>query len=111
MSSLTPSAQVYVIGSTEKTFAKINLTANSGEDMSVSAIMVDPYQAAGPATPCDTSNYLTNMKILKSDGTQYGSTDVIAIASSTFSGTLIVAAGTTETLSVVADIPLTSYPS
>ena len=79
--------------------------------MTVSAIVVDCYDAASRGSVCDTASHLTNMKILKSDGTQWGSTVTTPTASSTFSGSLTVAASETITLSVVADIPLTSYPS
>jgi len=109
-SSLTPAAQTYVIGATGKVIAKVNLTADSGEDMLISSLVVDCYQGAGSAA-CASTAALTNMKVLKSDGTQWGSTVSSPTASSTFSGSLTVAASQTATLSLVADVPLTSYPS
>jgi len=110
-SSLTPASQTYVIGATGKVFAKVNLTAGSGEDVTVSSIVVDCYDAASKGSACDASSHLSNLKVLLADGTQYGSTAVTPYSSSTFSGTLTVPAGETVTLSLVADIPLSDYPN
>jgi len=112
LSSLTQAAQTYVIGSEAKEFAKVNITAGSGEDVTVSAIVVDAYEGASTANGApSSSHHLTNMKILRSDGTQYGTTYANPTsASTTFSGTMNIAAGETETLSMVADVPLSSYP-
>jgi len=101
----TPSAQTYVKGSTEKVFLKFNLTAGSGEDVSVSSITINCYRGSGSA--CQSGD-VTNVKLLKSDGSQYGSTVSSPAGTMTFSGSLIVPASETVTLSVVADIPASS---
>jgi hypothetical protein len=103
----SPAAQTYVKGSTAKVFTKINLTAGTGEDIVVSSITVRCYRSDATATVCSSGD-TTNVKLLKSDGTQYGSTVATPAASASFSGQLTITAGQTETLSVVADVPTTS---
>jgi hypothetical protein len=110
LSSDSPASQTYVKGSTEKVFTKINLTAASGEDILVSSIKFYCYTTSGQTTAC-TSGTTTNVKLLKSDGTQYGSTVANPAASATFSGNLTIEASETETLSLVADIPTGSGAS
>lgn len=100
----TPAAQTYAKGSTAKEFTKINFTAGSGEDVSVSGLIVKAYVTAGTGTPTVLGD-LTNVKLMKADGSQYGSTYVSPVSSSSFNGTLNVPAGTTVPLTVVADVP------
>jgi hypothetical protein len=107
LASNSPAAQTYVKGSTAKVFTKINLTAGTGEDITVSSITIRCYRSDDTATACSSGD-TSNVKILKSDGTQYGVTRATVAASASFSGNLTVAAGQTETLSVVADVPTTS---
>jgi hypothetical protein len=104
-STQSPAAQTYVKGQTGKIFTKVSLTAGAGEDITITSITVN----------CETSDniscssgYITNAKILKSDGTQFGTTVASPIASASFSGSLTVAASQIETISLVADIPSTS---
>lgn len=104
LSADTPAAQTIVKGAVNKVLAKINLTAGSGEDILVSSITVRCYVGSGTDTPC-TNGTTTNIKLLKSDGSQYGSTVSSPTASASFTGNLTVAAAQTVTLSVVADIP------
>ncbi|MFQ5721241.1 MAG: hypothetical protein ACE5GI_01955, partial [Candidatus Aminicenantales bacterium] len=110
LASNTPAAQTYVKGSTAKTLTKINLTAGSGEDIVVTAITIRCYRGSGTGTTCSSGD-ITNVKLLKSDGTQFGSTVANPTASASFSGSLTVAAAQTESLTVVADIPTTSGAS
>jgi len=104
LSADTPAAQTIVKGAVNKVLAKINLTAGSGEDILISSITVRCYVGTGTGTPC-TNGTTTNVKLLKSNGSQYGSTVSTPTASASFTGNLTVAAAQTETLSVVADIP------
>ena len=104
-SANTPSAQTYVKGEANKVFTKINLTAGAGEDIIVSSIIIKCENADND--DCLTG-YIANVKILKSDGTQFGSTISAPVATASFSGSLIVTAAQTETISVVADIPTAS---
>jgi len=108
LASNSPAAQTYVKGSTEKVFAKINITAGSGEDIVVSAITIRCYRSDDTANVC-VSGDTSNVKLMKSDGTQYGLTQASVAASASFSGNnLTVLAAQTETLSVVADVPTAS---
>jgi hypothetical protein len=106
LSSTTPSAQTYVKGVAGKEFTKINFTAGTGEDILVSALTVYCYEDSGhtKGNACDSGD-VTNVKLLKSDGTQLGSTVASPTSSASFSGSLTVPAGTTEALTVVADVP------
>jgi hypothetical protein len=106
----TPSAQTYVKGETGKTFTKINLTAGAGEDIIVTSITVRCYKASGQTTAC-TSGNVSNVKLVKEDSTQFGSTVANPTATASFSGSLTVPAAETVTLLVVADIPSTSAAS
>ncbi|XOB42174.1 MAG: beta strand repeat-containing protein [Candidatus Nealsonbacteria bacterium] len=104
LSSDTPPAQVIVKGAVNKVLAKFNLSAGSGEDITVSSILIRCYVGTGTGTAC-TNGTTTNVKLLKSNGSQYGSTVSNPTASASFGGSLIVGAAQTETLSLVADIP------
>ena len=106
----TPPAQTYVKGSLAKVFTKADFMAGSGEDVVVSSIVVRCYRGADVGTPC-TSGDLTNAKILKSDGTMFGSTVALVGATASFSGSLTVVAANSKTLSFVADIPTGSEAS
>ena len=108
LSAATPPAQAYVIGSTEKEFTRINLTAGSGEDILVSGITLDLFSNRTTAT---TGAHLINVKLVKEDGTQYGSTYANPVAAASFSGSLNIPAASTVVLKVVADVPTTSYPN
>jgi hypothetical protein len=109
LSSSAPTAQTYVIGGTEKEFARFDLTAGSGEDMIVSSITVD-IQSNGIAATSGAK--LINMKLVKMDGTQFGNTVASPVATASFSGnTLTIPASQTVTLKIIADVPTTSYPS
>lgn len=110
LASTSPSAQTYVKGATAKEFTKLNFTAGSGEDISVSAITINAYDGSGTGTAL-TSGDITNVKVLKSDGTQYGNTVSTGTSSMSFSGNLTVPAASTVLLSVVADIPTSSAPA
>ncbi|MDP3093135.1 MAG: peptidoglycan-binding domain-containing protein [bacterium] len=111
LSSTTPSAQTYVKGVAGKEFTKINFTAGTGEDMLVSAVTIRCYEAGtGTGDACDSGD-VTSVKLMKSDGTQFGSTVASPTASASFSGSLTVPAGTTVILTVVADVPSSSTTS
>jgi len=110
LASDSPAAQTYVKGLTSKEFLKINLTAGSGEDMVLSSIKVYCYRSTGTGTACSSGD-VSNVKLLKSDGTQYGSTVTSPTASASFSEGLTIAAAQTENLRVVADVPSTSGAS
>lgn len=103
----TPPAQTYVKGSTAKSFTKINFTAGSGEDMTVTSITVRCYVGSGTGSTC-ASGDVTNVKLLKSDGSQFGSVVTSPTASAGFSGTFTVTAAQTGSITVVADIPTTA---
>lgn len=105
-SSLSAPAQTYVKGSTNgsgKEFLTINLTAGSGEDILVTSIIFNCYNADG-ATAC-AAGTTTNAKLLKADGTQYGSTVASPSSQASFSGNITVPASETISLKLVADIP------
>jgi hypothetical protein len=104
-STQSPPAQTYVKGSTGKVFTKVSLTAGAGEDITITSITV--YCETSDHLSC-SSGYISNAKILKSDGTQFGTTVASPIASASFSGSLTVPASQIETISLVADIPSTS---
>jgi hypothetical protein len=103
--SQSPAAQTYVKGSTDKEFLRINFQADGGEDINVSSLTV--YCYTGDSMAC-ASNYVTNMRVLKADGSQFGSTSASPTASASFSGTLAVPASETISLRVLADVPSTS---
>ena len=109
LASNTPAAQSYVKGSTAKVLAKFNLTTGSGEDVIISAITFRCYRSTGTAAAfvCIAGD-ITNAKLLRSDGTQYGSTVVSPGSTIAFSGNLTIAGAQTESLSLVADIPVSS---
>ena len=104
-STQSPAAQTYVKGQTGKVFTKVSLTAGAGEDITITSIII--YCETSDDLSC-SSGYISNAKILKSDGTQFGSTVASPIASASFSGSITVAASQIETISLVADIPSTS---
>jgi len=108
VASDTPATQIYVNGDEDKEFTKINFSADSGEDIVVSAITVKAWNDMVGTTTALTSGDITNVKMMKSDGTQYGSTIATGTSSMSFSGSLTVAASSTESLTVVADIPTSS---
>ena len=89
-------------GSTGKEMMRFNLTANSVEDITVSALSITLEQSDGTNA---VANDFTNVKLLKSDGTQLGSTDADGGATVAFSFNLTVPASQTVTLKVIADIP------
>jgi len=103
LSSTSPVAQAYVKGATGKEFAKINLTAGSGEDISVSAITFSAYDQSSGLD----SGYLTNVKVMNG-ATQYGNTIANGSSSMSFSSNLTVPASSTVVLSVIADIPIST---
>ncbi len=107
LSSQTPSAQTYVIGATGQEFTRINLTADSGEDIDVTSIILDLFSNRIAAT---SGAHFTNVKLVKEDGTQFGSTQANPIATASFSGSLTVPASQTVTLKAIGDIPSSSYP-
>lgn len=107
LASTTPSAQTYVKGATGKEFTKINFTAGTGEDILVSAVTIKSYAATGTGT-ATASGDVTNVKLMKADGTQFGSTVSAPSTTESFSGSLTVTSGNTATLTVVADIPTTT---
>jgi len=107
LSSQNPSAQDYVIGATEKEFIKMNLTADSGEDIDVTSIIVDLFSNYLDAT---TGAHFTNVKLVKEDGTQFGTTQANPIATASFSGNLTVPASQTVVLKALGDIPSSGYP-
>jgi len=102
LSAQTPPAQTYIKGSTEQEFLRVNLTADSGEDITVTALVFDLWEGSSDA--CE-SGELTNVKVLKSDGSQYGSTVASPTTEAAFSETITVPASETVTLRVLADIP------
>ena len=110
LSSTTPVAQTYVKGSIGQPITAINFTAGSGEDISVSAITLRAYGAAGYTTAI-ASGDITNVKLMKSDNTQYGNTVATGNSAMSFSGNLTVPASSTVVLTVVADIPTTATAS
>jgi len=104
--STSPVAQTYVKGSTGKSFTTINLTAGSGEDVVVSAVTISINNAdAEGLTSSIAATGLTNVRLLKADGTQFGTTVSSPADTAAFSGALVVKAAETQTLTVVADIP------
>jgi len=107
LASDTPAAQAYVKGSTAKVFAKINLTAGSGEDVILSAITFRCYRSDSTGSTCSSGD-LTNAKLLKSDGTQFGVTIASPAATLAFSGNLTITAAQAVSLSLVADVPTSS---
>jgi hypothetical protein len=108
LSATSPVAQTYVVGATTKEFTRINLTAGSGEDISVTSITLDILSNGSVAT---SGAHLTNVKLVNADtGVQYGTTVAAPTATASFSGNLIVPAAGTVTLKAIADIPTTSYP-
>ncbi|MDP3093612.1 MAG: S8 family serine peptidase [bacterium] len=107
LASTTPAAQTYIKGAIAKVFTKINFTAGTGEDILISAVTVKSYAASGTST-ATASGDVTNVKLLKEDGTQFGSTVAAPSTTESFSGSLTVSAGNTATLTVVADIPTTT---
>ena len=100
----TPASQTYVKGSTAKVLAKINLTAGSGEDVVLSSITVRCYRSNNTGTACSAGD-IASAKLMKSDGTQFGATIASPVATLAFSGNMTIVAATTETVSVVADVP------
>ena len=108
LSSLTPSAQNLVIGATGEEFLRMNLTADSGEDIDVTSIILDMFSNRQDAT---TGAHFINVKLVKEDGTQFGITSANPIASASFSGTLTIPASETVVLKVIGNIPSSSYPS
>ena len=104
-SAQTPAAQTYIKGSTGQEFLRLNLTADSGEDMIVTSIIFELYTSADVAA---AAGDLTNVKAVKSDGSQFGATRGTPGATAAFSGTLNVPASETVTLKVIADIPITT---
>ena len=107
LSSQTPVAQTYVIGATGKEFVRMNLTAGSGEDVLVTSITLDLISNQLTAT---SGAHFTNVKLVKEDGTQYGSTVASPVGTASFSGSLTVPAAGTVVLKAIADVPTTSYP-
>lgn len=97
-------------GTTGVVFTKFDLTAGSGEDIDVSAITVRSFEDNSAAvTDALDAGEITNVKLM--DGTtQLGSTVATpTLGVANFSMNLRVAAGTTKTLSIVADVPATGY--
>ncbi|MAF42756.1 MAG: hypothetical protein CMI54_01125 [Parcubacteria group bacterium] len=112
LSAQTPSAQTYVIGAESKEFTRINLTAGSGEDIIVSGITLTINNNISNSDANATSGAkLINIKLLKSDDTQYGLTSATPIATASFNESLIIPASETITLRAFATVPTTSYPS
>ncbi|OHA62431.1 MAG: hypothetical protein A2117_01270, partial [Candidatus Wildermuthbacteria bacterium GWA2_46_15] len=107
LASTTPAAQTYIKGAIAKGFTKINFTAGTGEDILISAITVKAYRGLGTGT-ATSSGDVTNVKALKDDGAQFGSTLASPGSAASFSGSLLIPAGNTATLTVVADIPTTT---
>ncbi len=108
-SANTPASQTYVVGSTDKEFTRIDLTAGSGEDVIVSSIQLDLFSNHKNAT---SGAHLNNVKLVRVDnGEQYGSTVSSPTNSATFSESLTVPASGTVTLKAVADVPITNYPN
>jgi hypothetical protein len=109
LASDTPAAQTYVKGSTAKVFTKVNLTAASGEDIAVTAITVRCFRGTtgDNGTSCSSGD-VSNVKLLKSDGSQFGATVASPSASASFSGSMIVSSASTEPVQIVSDIPTTS---
>ncbi|RLC34971.1 MAG: hypothetical protein DRZ76_01465, partial [Candidatus Nealsonbacteria bacterium] len=105
LSASTPAAQTYVKGSTAKELLKFDLIAGSGEDVLVTSITLHCYNESNTACASGTT---TNAKLLKPDGTQFGSTVASPSATAAFSGNLTVPASETVTLTLVADIPSTA---
>lgn len=104
LSAQTPAAQTYIKGASGKEFLRFNLTADSGEDVSVSSITID-LQSAGAVS---ASGDYTNVKLLKQEGTswvQLGSTVTSPISSADFSFNLTVPASGSVVLKVIADLP------
>ncbi|MDD4987149.1 MAG: hypothetical protein PHQ43_15535, partial [Dehalococcoidales bacterium] len=102
LASQTPAAQTYIKGSTAVEMLRFDLTAGSGEDMSVSSLTIDLSDEA--ADSADSGDF-TNVKLLKMDGTQLGSTVASPSNEAAFSFNLTVPASETVTLKVVTDIP------
>lgn len=110
LSSNTPSAQTYIKGSSDREMVRFNLTADSGEDMTVSSITMNCYRGTGTGTACSSGDY-TNAKLYKQDGTswvQLGSTVATLSSTAAFSFSVTVPAAGTVTLKMVADIPSTT---
>ena len=106
LSATTPAAQTYVKGSLAKEFTRINLTADSGEDIAVSSILLRCFRSTGTVT-CEQGD-VSNVKLQKSDDSYYGSAVASPVATAGFSGSLTVQAAETESLKVIADIPASS---
>ncbi len=108
LSANTPPAQTYVIGSTEKEFTRINLTAGSGEDILVTAITLDILSNTNIAS---TGAHLINVKLVNAaDGVQFGSTVPNPSATADFTGNITVPASGTVSLKAIANVPTTNYP-
>ncbi len=106
----SPSASTISKGVQGYEFTKIDLTAGSGEDITVSSVTVRTYVGSGTTNPASTGD-ITNMRIMV-DGEQKGTT----VANPTdgvgaFSVNLVIPAGTTKTLSVIADVPVSTTAS
>ncbi|MBI2042641.1 MAG: peptidoglycan-binding protein [Candidatus Nealsonbacteria bacterium] len=98
----TPAAQNIIKGATDQEFLRFNLTADSGEDLTVSSVTIDLKSAGSNAASGD----YTNVKLLKvSDGTQLGSTVTAPTTEAAFSINLTVPASGTVVLKVLADVP------
>ena len=108
LSSQTPAAQDYVIGATGKEFVRINLTADSGEDVDVTSIILDLFSNQLPAV---SGAKFVNVKLVKEDGSQFGLTSANPVATASFSGSLTIPASETVVLKAIGDVPSSSYPS
>ncbi|MBI4127974.1 MAG: hypothetical protein HY459_02790 [Parcubacteria group bacterium] len=106
LGSTTPAAATFSTGTTGNTISRFDLTANSGENITVSSVVIRMYEASGTGNATDSGD-VTNVKLW--DGTtQLGSTVASPSATATFATNLTVAAGTAKILTVTADIPTTS---
>ncbi|MDD4986125.1 MAG: hypothetical protein PHQ43_10130, partial [Dehalococcoidales bacterium] len=105
LASQSPASQTYIKGSTGMEMLRFNLTADSGEDISVSSLTIDLSDEV--ADSADSGDF-TNVKLLKMDGTQLGSTVASPSNEAAFSFNLTVPASETVTLKVVTDIPSTT---
>lgn len=105
----TTAAATYVKGAQDKEFARFTLTADDGEDITISAFNLLAVAAAD--TALSTANSPTDVRIYKDtvvSANLLGTVSSPATGVANFSFTDIIAAGTVRTYIVTADIPTTT---
>lgn len=103
LSANAPAAANIVKGATGLKYATFTLTAGDGEDVVVSGLTLTLQKSTGTAAG---SGDFTNVKVVRSDNNvQYGSTVASPTSSASFSGNLVIPAGTAIDLQVYSDVP------